>query len=85
MDSPYYISQRICKIKKSEQPACGTNEIYIPNWKFCNDCTFLKEVAVSRPTYSNIAPSNNLNNDDEHMLDVDTLETPNKDIWKSVA
>ena len=72
--------EEVRKIKKSEHTGCCSSEIYTPKWKFYSECSFLEEVvAVNRPTYSNFAPSNP-NNTDEDMPEVDMLENPDKDL-----
>ena len=42
-------------MKKSEHTGSGLSDVYVPKWKFFNECKFLEDVvALNRPTYSNL-------------------------------
>ena len=43
------------KIKKSEGTGSGADDVYVPKWKFYQECAFLQDVINSnRPTFSNL-------------------------------
>ena len=60
--------KEVRKVKKSQGTGKGVSEIYVPTWKFYEQCKFLEDVIVSRrPTVSNVfspCDSSNTNFDD---------------------
>ena len=61
--------EEVRKVKKSQGTGKGVSEIYVPTWKFYEQCKFLEDVIVSRrPTVSNVCSpcdSSNTNFDDD--------------------
>ena len=62
--------QEVRKIKKSRGTRTGTNDVYVPKWKFFEPCKFLEDVILSkRATVSNVSFPSCLNdlggNDDD--------------------
>lgn len=67
--------EEVRKIKKSEHTGSGSAEIYVPKWKFFNECLFLEDVvALNRPTCSNMQEAmenyNKEEDDDDHDDDI---------------
>ena len=51
-----FYREELRKKKKSESTGSGSNDIYVSNWKFFEECSFLEEVISSnRPTCTNVA------------------------------
>ena len=47
--------EEVRKIKKSEGTGSGADDVYVPKWKFFQECAFLQDVINSnRPTFSNL-------------------------------
>ena len=63
---------RITKKKKSESTGSGSNDIYVSNWKFFEECSFLEEVISSnRPTCTNVAAKTEVPDaEDDHLIHI---------------
>ena len=61
--------EEVRKVQKSQGTGKGVSEIYVPTWKFYEQCKFLEDVIVSRGlTVSNVCSpcdSSNTNFDDD--------------------
>lgn len=50
--------EEVRKIKKSEGTGTGSADVYIPKWKFFDECSFLEDVIISnRPCFTNMSRS----------------------------
>ena len=64
--------KKVRKVKKSEGTGKGVSEIYVPTWKFYEECKFLEDVIISRrPTVSNFcSPCDSSNTDFDNDADI---------------
>ena len=72
-----FYREELRKIKKSGGTGSGSNNVYVSNWKFFDECSFLEEVILSnRPTCSNVAAKTKVPDEDNDQLsNGDELET----------
>lgn len=54
------------KIKKSEHTGSGSADVYVPKWKFFNECMFLEDIVASnRPQCTNLRVGLLMGNEDD--------------------
>ena len=60
--------EEIRKIKKSQGTGSGAADVYVPKWRYFEECSFLENVICSnRPCLSNMSASSSNDNDDDSM------------------
>jgi hypothetical protein len=67
-----FYREELRKKKKSESTGSGSNDIYVSNWKFFEECSFLEEVISSnRPTCTNVAAKTEVPDaEDDHLIHI---------------
>ena len=58
--------EEVRKIKKSEHTGSGSADVYVPKWKFFNECMFLEDVVASnQPQCTNLQVGLLMGNEDD--------------------
>eukprot|EP00794_Sanderia_malayensis_P010569 gene10569-11690_t len=75
------------KVKKSQGTGSGSADVYLPKWRFFEECMFLEEVIIStRPSMSNVVANDDASNDildeieasddEESLQSLEVISTP---------